>query len=42
MNFDEKINELKLKLPEARAPVGSLCGIKNNWKIAFYIRTNFY
>ena len=28
MNYDEKINELKLKLPEARDPVGSYVASK--------------
>ena len=28
MNFEEKINELKIKLPEAKAPVGSYVATK--------------
>ena len=28
MNFDDKIKELKIKLPEAKAPVGSYVATK--------------
>ena len=35
MNFEEKINELKIKLPEAKAPVGSYLATKITWKMLF-------
>jgi enamine deaminase RidA (YjgF/YER057c/UK114 family) len=35
MNFEEKINELKIKLPEAKAPVGSYVATKISGKILF-------
>ena len=35
MNYDEKINELKLKLPEARDPVGSYVASKIIGKMLF-------
>ena len=35
MNFEEKINELKIKLPEAKAPVGSYLATKISGKILF-------
>ncbi|MDC0569600.1 RidA family protein [Candidatus Pelagibacter sp.] len=35
MNFEEKINELKIKLPEAKAPVGSYVATKVSGKILF-------
>jgi len=35
MNFEEKINELKIKLPEAKAPVGSYVATKISEKLLF-------
>ena len=35
MNFEEKINELKIKLPEAKAPVGSYLATKITGKMLF-------
>ena len=35
MNFEEKINELKIKLPEAKAPVGSYMATKIIGKLLF-------
>ena len=35
MNFEEKINELKIKLPEAKAPVGSYVATKIIGKMLF-------
>jgi enamine deaminase RidA (YjgF/YER057c/UK114 family) len=35
MNFDEKINELKIKLPKAKAPVGSYVATKITGKMLF-------
>ena len=35
MNFDEKIKELKIKLPEARDPVGSYVATKVVGKMLF-------
>ena len=35
MNFEEKINELKIKLPEAKAPVGSYVATKITGKMLF-------
>ena len=35
MNFEEKINELKIKLPEAKAPVGSYMATKISGKLLF-------
>ena len=35
MSFEEKINELKIKLPEAKAPVGSYVATKVSGKILF-------
>ena len=35
MNFEEKINELKIKLPEAKAPVGSYVATKISGKLLF-------
>ena len=35
MNFEEKINELKINLPEAKAPVGSYMATKINGKLLF-------
>ena len=35
MNFEEKINELKIKLPEAKAPVGSYIATKISGKLVF-------
>ena len=35
MNFDEKINELKIKLPEAKDPVGSYVASKIVGKLLF-------
>ena len=35
MNFEEKIKELKIKLPEAKAPVGSYVATKVSGKILF-------
>ncbi|MDB9811565.1 RidA family protein [Candidatus Pelagibacter sp.] len=35
MNFEEKINELKIKLPEAKAPVGSYVATKISGKMLF-------
>ena len=35
MNFEEKINELKIKLPEAKAPVGSYLATKISRKLLF-------
>ena len=35
MNFEEKINELKIKLPEAKGPVGSYVATKISGKILF-------
>ena len=35
MNFEEKINELKIKLPEAKAPVGSYLATKISGKMLF-------
>ena len=35
MNFEEKINELKIKLPEAKAPVGFYVATKISGKLLF-------
>tara|TARA_B110000438_G_C15564406_1_gene542545 strand:+ start:157 stop:618 length:462 start_codon:yes stop_codon:yes gene_type:complete len=35
MNFEQKINELKIKLPDAKAPVGSYVATKISNKILF-------
>ena len=35
MNFEQKINELKIKLPEAKAPVGSYVATKITGKMLF-------
>ena len=35
MNFEEKINDLKIKLPEAKAPVGSYVATKITGKMLF-------
>ena len=35
MNFEEKINELKINLPEAKAPVGSYMATKISGKLLF-------
>jgi enamine deaminase RidA (YjgF/YER057c/UK114 family) len=35
MNFEEKINELEIKLPEAKAPVGSYVATKITGKMLF-------
>ena len=35
MNFEEKINELKIKLPDAKAPVGSYVATKICGKLLF-------
>jgi len=35
MKFEEKINELKIKLPEAKAPVGSYVATKISGKLLF-------
>ena len=35
MNFEEKINALKIKLPEAKAPVGSYVATKISGKLLF-------
>ena len=35
MNFEDKINELKIKLPEAKAPVGSYVATKVSGKMLF-------
>ena len=35
MNFEEKIDELKIKLPEAKAPVGSYMATKISGKLLF-------
>ena len=35
MNFEEKINELKIKLPDAKAPVGSYVATKISGKMLF-------
>ena len=35
MNFEQKINELKIKLPEAKAPVGSYVATKISGKLLF-------
>ena len=35
MNFEDKINELKIKLPEAKAPVGSYVATKITGKMLF-------
>ena len=35
MNFEEKINELKISLPEAKAPVGSYIATKIVGKLLF-------
>ena len=35
MNFENKINELKIKLPEAKAPVGSYVATKVSGKMLF-------
>ena len=35
MNFEEKINELKIKLPDAKAPVGSYVATKISGKLLF-------
>ena len=40
MNFEEKIKELKIELPEAKAPVGNYVATKIVRKITLYIRTN--
>ena len=31
MNFENKIKELKIEIPEAKAPVGSYLAYKNYW-----------
>ena len=35
MNFDDKIKELKIKLPEAKAPVGSYVATKIVGKLLY-------
>ena len=35
MNFEDKINELKIKLPEAKAPVGSYVATQVSGKMLF-------
>ena len=35
MNFEDKINELKIKLPEAKAPVGNYVATKITGKMLF-------
>ena len=35
MNFDDKIRELKIKLPEAKAPVGSYVATKISGKLLY-------
>ena len=35
MNFEDKINELKIKLPEAKAPAGSYVATKVSGKMLF-------
>ena len=35
MNLDDKLNELKLKLPEAKAPVGNYVAAKVSGKLLF-------
>ena len=35
MNFEEKINQLKIKLPDAKAPVGSYVATKISGKMLF-------
>ena len=35
MNYDEKIKELKIKLPEAKAPVGSYVATKISGKLLY-------
>ena len=35
MNFDDKIKELKIKLPEAKAPVGSYVATKISGKLLY-------
>ena len=38
MNFEEKIKELKLELPEARDPVGSYVASKQIGKMLFIFK----
>jgi hypothetical protein len=36
MNFDDKIKELKIELPEAKAPVGSYVATKISGKLLMF------
>ena len=40
MNYDKKIEELKLVLPKAADPVGSYVAIRISEQFTFYIWTN--
>ena len=40
-NIDNKIKELNIILPDAKAPVGSYVAARVSGKITFYIRSNF-
>ncbi len=39
MNFEDKIKELKIELPEAKPPVGNYVATKNSWKFTLCVRT---
>ena len=40
MNYDDKIKELKIELPDAKAPVGSYVATKIAVKFTLYFWTN--
>ena len=42
MSYDDKINELKIKLPEAKAPVGNYVATKVLGKMLFISKIHFY
>ena len=42
MSYDDKIKELKIKLPEAKPPVGNYVATKIIRKNVICIWTNFY
>ena len=41
MSFEDKIKQLKIKLPDAKPPVGNYVATKISGKMIF-VRTNFY
>ena len=41
MNFEDKIKELNIKLPEAKAPVGKYVAKKITAKMLFITRQNY-